>query len=125
MHGRCQQVIEGAEGLIVQLERDFEVEFKGESFPRITPHVRSSRFYRPVFEQLALWFSIGSPTLDGNHFLIKLRSLSKIFEFFVLFRLFEYMVVRGWALDDVVMDEAFDKLIPSFKFQPRGSRLNN
>lgn len=113
MHGRCERVIEAAESMIVQLERDFEVEFRGEIFPRITPYVRSSRFYRSVFEQLALWFGIGSPTLDGNHFLIKLRSLSKIFEFFVLFRLFEYMVVRGWALDDVVMGEAFDRLIPS------------
>lgn len=113
MHRRCEQVIEAAASMIVQLERNFDIEFRGEIFPRITPYVRTSRFYRPVFEQLTLWFSIGSPTLDGKNFLIKLRSLSKIFEFFVLFRLFEYMVVRGWMLDDVVMGESFDRLIPS------------
>lgn len=112
MYDRCQRVVETAENLIAQIEDDLGVEFRGEIFPKITPYVRASRFYRSVYEQIAAWFNLGAPTLEGSHFLVKLRSLSKIFEFFVLFRLFEYLVARGWSLDRAEVGEEFEAMIP-------------
>jgi hypothetical protein len=113
MHERCAHVVEATESMIKMLEGDFDIDFVGETRPKITPYVRSSRLYRTIFEQFAKWYGLGNPNLDGDQFLIKLRSLSKIFEFFVLFRLFEYMIAREWELIHVSMSDAFEKLIPN------------
>lgn len=118
MYERCKQVIAAAENLIRMFENEFSITFVGETYPKITPYVRSSRLYRNIFEQYAKWYRLGSPTLDGDLFVIKLRSLSKIFEFFVLFRLFDYLEEHDWEIRDASLSEEFDKLIPdvmSFK----------
>lgn len=112
MHERCERVISSTESLIRIFENDFGIKFSGETHPKITPYVRSSRLYRNIFEQYAHWYSLGNPSIDGALFLIKLRSLSKIFEFFVLFRLFDYLSKQGWEIADSSIKEAFDKLIP-------------
>ena len=112
MYERCERVISSTESLIRMLENDFGIEFSGETHPKITPYVRSSRLYRNIFEQYAHWYSLGSPSIEGDLFLIKLRSLSKIFEFFVLFRLFDYLARHDWKVADSLLSEKFDKLIP-------------
>lgn len=112
MYERCARVVEASETLIKMLENEFNIVFAGEAHPKITPYVRSSRLYRTIFEQYAKWYGLGSPTLEGELFLIKLRALSKIFEFFVLFRLFDYLRARNWQLTHANMNEAFDRLIP-------------
>lgn len=112
MYERCERVIFSTENLIRMFENDFEIKFAGEVHPRITPYVRSSRLYRNIFEQYDHWYGLGSPSIDGNLFLIKLRSLSKIFEFFVLFKLFDYLSESGWKFADFSMSKEFEKLIP-------------
>ena len=112
MYERCERVIFSAESLIRMLENDFGLKFSGETHPKITPYVRSSRLYRNIFEQYAHWYGLGSPSIDGDLFLIKLRSLSKIFEFFVLFRFFDYLIGHGFRVADFSLSEEFDKLIP-------------
>lgn len=124
MHERCKQVVAAAESLIRMLENEFSIAFVGEAHPKITPYVRSSRLYRNIFEQYARWYGLGSPTLDGDLFLIKLRSLSKIFEFFVLFRLFDYLEGDGWEIEDSSLNEEFDNLIPDvMSFEKDGLSL--
>ena len=113
MYERCERVISSTESLIRMFENDFGIEFSGETHPKITSYVRSSRLYRNIFEQYAHWYDLGSPSIDGDLFLIKLRSLSKIFEFFVLFRLFDYLSEHGWQVADFLLSEEFDKLIPA------------
>ncbi|MGY8624102.1 hypothetical protein [Chromobacterium violaceum] len=112
MYERCARVVEASETLIKMLVDEFNIVFAGEAHPKITPYVRSSRLYRTIFEQYAKWYSLGTPTLEGEQFLIKLRTLSKIFEFFVLFRLFDYLHSRNWQLTHASMSETFDHLIP-------------
>jgi hypothetical protein len=112
MYERCERVIFSTENLIRMFENDFGIQFSGEIHPKITPYVRSSRLYRNIFEQYVHWYGLGSPSIDGDLFLIKLRSLSKIFEFFVLFRLFDYLNKDGWKLTNFSLSEEFEKLIP-------------
>lgn len=112
MYERCERVVSSAESLIRMLENDFGITFSEERHPKITPFVRSSRVYRHIFENYANWYSLGSPSAEGNLFLIKLRSLSKIFEFFVLFRLFDYLNGHAWKVEDSSLSEEFDRLIP-------------
>lgn len=113
MYQRCKRVIASTESLIKMLENDFGIAFTGEIHPKITPYVRSSRLYRTIFEQYFHWYGLGIPSIDGNLFLIKLRSLSKIFELFVLFRLFDYLIERDWIVTKFVLNDEFDKLIPN------------
>lgn len=112
MYERCERVIFSTENLIRMFEGDFGIQFAGEVHPKITPYVRSSRLYRNIFEQYDHWYGLGSPSIDGNLFLIKLRSLSKIFEFLVLFRLFDYLIESGWKFADFSLSKEFEKLIP-------------
>lgn len=124
MYERCSRVINSAENLIRMLENNFGIEFSGEVHPKITPYVRSSRVYRNIFEQYSRWYSLGRPNIDNELFLIKLRSLSKIFEFFVLFRLFDYFIGCGWQIEDFSLDEKLEKLIPNvITFGRSGTKL--
>lgn len=118
---RCECLIETLEELIRYFERNLKVVFRGELVPKVSPFVRSSRLYRTLYEQLQRWYELGSPSLEGRIFLIKLRSLSKIFEYFSLFKLFDYFVERDWVLSDVRTNQQFDALIPvSLSFQRNG-----
>ena len=112
MYHRCESIVASTESLIKILENNFGLVFSGEMHPRITPYVRSSRLYRTIFEQYFHWYGLGSPSMDGNLFLIKLRSLSKIFELFVLFRLFDYLIERDWKVANFLLSEEFDKWTP-------------
>lgn len=109
---RSEIIIASAQRLIRMLERDYGIRFAGEVIPRISPYVRSSRIYRGIFEQYAQWYQLGSPSLDGLNFLIKLRSLSKIFEFYVLFRLIDYLYDAAWTVTDFSLNEELDSLAP-------------
>ena len=125
MYERCERVLTSAETLIWMLERDFGIEFKGEAHPKITPYVRSSRLYRNIFDQYHRWYNLGNPSIDGDLFLIKLRSLSKIFEFYVLFRLFEYLIKKEWIITDFSLSDEFEKLIPNtISFEKNDIKIN-
>lgn len=113
MYKRCESVISSAENIIRMFESDFGIKFSGENRPRITPYVRSSRLYRNLFEQYDYWYSLGTPSLEGTEFLIKLRSLSKIFELFVLFRIFDYLLNSSWKVVGFSLSEEWEKLIPA------------
>jgi hypothetical protein len=120
MYERCGRVIYSAENLIRMLENNFGIKFSGEIHPRITPYVRSSRLYRNIFENYSHWYELGSPNIDDELFLIKLRSLAKIFEFFVLFRLFDYFTAHGWQVKDFSLSEKLDKLVPDVMIFEKG-----
>ena len=66
-----------------------------------------------IFEQLQHWYSLGAPSLAGRTFLVKLRSLSKIYEYFTLFKLFDYFESNAWQLSDAKYDPEYEYLIPS------------
>lgn len=113
MTQRCERLITRLEELIRYFERALKIPYRGELQPRITPYVRASRVYRMLFEQLQQWYFLGTPSLTGRTFLVKLRSLSKIYEYFTLFKLFDYFESHAWQLFDARCDPGFEYLIPS------------
>ncbi|MBF0123926.1 MAG: hypothetical protein HQL60_01160 [Magnetococcales bacterium] len=96
MERRARKILETANALIRFFENELGLVYHGELRPRITPYVRSTRIYRSIFEELHKWYNLGNPSFTGAGFLIKLRSLSKIYEFYCLFRLLE--VLREYGL---------------------------
>lgn len=120
LHLRCERILHLAEMMIKSLESEFRIAYQGEIRPRITPYVRSSRIYRVLFEQINIWYDLGTPTLEGTLFLVKLRSIAKIFEFFSLFRLFDYLEATSWAIESASFESEFGYDIPSGMVFRRG-----
>lgn len=113
MNQRCDKLLTTIGELVRYFEKTLKVPYRGEIKPRLTPHVRASRLYRILFEKLTHWYALGSPSLEGQMFMIKLRSLSKIFEYFTLYRIFDYLESREWDLIFSKFDPDFEKMIPS------------
>lgn len=110
---RSEQVITQCETLIKYLEQEFSISFHGEIIPRMTPFVRASKVYRTLFNQIYRWYELGAPNLDGLLFIFKMRSISKIFEFFSLFKLYDYLESKDWILNDVGFEPGSEINIPS------------
>lgn len=98
MRQRCEQQLLQLEEFIRYFKNKIGVNYKGECHPVMTPFVRASRVYRRLFEQLYDWYSLGEPSLDGRNYLIKLRSISKIYEFVTLFKLIDYLYENNWVV---------------------------
>ncbi|WP_343586938.1 hypothetical protein, partial [Herbaspirillum sp.] len=99
---RCADVLAVVTDLIRLLEQRCAICYDGEIPPVMTAYVRSTRIYRDLYSDLAHWYRLGSPSMDGINFLIKLKSMSKIFELFVLFHLFDELLRQGWKSEVVV-----------------------
>jgi hypothetical protein len=55
--------------------------------PKFTPFVSSRPHYRKTFEMIHLWHAANAPDLSNNNFIMGLRSLTTIYEFFCLLAL--------------------------------------
>ncbi len=112
MQMRCKTLMDQLDDLLRYFKYDLGVEMKGTIKPVITPFVRSSRVYRALFERINEWYSLGTPSTIGIHLLMKLRTVSKIYEFFVLFKLLEYFQDRQWTLEYARQQKDESYLIP-------------
>ncbi|MEI7839091.1 MAG: hypothetical protein WCJ11_01165 [Methylococcaceae bacterium] len=123
MQQRCERQLFQLDEFIRYFEKKIGVIYKGERPPVMTPFVRASRIYRRLFEQLHDWYQLGEPTLDGRNYLVKLRSVSKIYEFVALFKLIDYLHDTNWLT--VNSDWAADShFVPSkIIFERDGLRL--
>lgn len=96
---RCKEVLSVVTELIRLMEQRCAITYDGEIPPVMTAYARSTRIYRDVFGDLVNWYKLGSPSLDGINFLMKLKSMAKIFELFVLFHLFDELLRQGWRCE--------------------------
>lgn len=87
---RADLLISRTEELIKYFKNDLGIVYKGELKPKITPYVRSSRVYRVLFEKIHKWYDLGQPSTRGSDYLVKLKSVSKIYEIFTWFKIIEY-----------------------------------
>ena len=98
MKQRCKNQLLSLDEFILYFEKNLGIQYQGECRPIITPFVRASRVYRRLFEQLHDWYLLGEPSLDGRLCLARLRSVSKIYEFVVLFKLIDYLSENNWSV---------------------------
>lgn len=98
MHARCVVLIETLTELIYYFEVKIGFIYRGEILPKITPFVRASRIYLTLFQKLHEWYQLGDLSPHGLDFLSKLRTVSKIYEFFVLFKMLEFFTARNWEI---------------------------
>ena len=93
---RCHEVIEQTIELTRLFESQLGVCYVGDIRPIMTPYARTSKVYRSLYSHLASWYELGAPSFGANHFLMKLKSLSKIYELYTLFHLIEQMLSTSW-----------------------------
>jgi hypothetical protein len=120
MKKRSAKLISSLERFIKLFEENLDVKYKGEIAPRITPYVRSTRVYRTLFTSLGNWYQLGEPNLAGEEFLMKLKSLSKIYEIFVLFHLIDELISQGFEIHDATPHKDMGDVIPSEVFFVKG-----
>ncbi len=66
--------------------------------PNLTPQFSSQPHYFEVFIQMAEWYRLGKLNIDGEKYLLSLRTLDKLYEFYCLFLLGEALQKSGWEL---------------------------
>lgn len=121
MLNRCHSLLANTEGFIKFFHQKLEVTHHGEIAPTMTPFVRSTRVYRLLFTHLSLWYELGKPTIEGVNFLMKLKSLSSLYEIFVLFHLIEELLRQGWIVDTMDPKEGMERFVPSKSVMHRGN----
>lgn len=112
MVNRCVDVLDSTNVFIKFFEQSLGVIFQGEVNPIMTPYARGSRVYKALFTKLSYWYGLGIPSLGGINFLMKLKSLSKIYELFMLFQLIEYLFKNRWELINAVPHPTMGEHVP-------------
>lgn len=110
---RCNELLYAATEFIKLFEVRLGISFIGELRPSMTPYARSSRVYRMLFTQLYDWYELGDPALEGVKFLMKLKSLSKIYELFTLFHLLQYLINDKWEIINASPHATMGHFVPS------------
>lgn len=97
MMKRCQAVTDRVVELIRLFEDRLGITYDGELRPVMTPYARTSKVYRALYTILDTWYALGIPSLGATNFLLKLKSLSKIYELYALFHLVNHMLESNWG----------------------------
>lgn len=120
MMNRCARIVRGCDQSIRLLERKARINFTGELKPVMTAFVRGSKVYRGIFTQLSHWYQLGAPFIEGIYFLMKLRSLSRLYEIFTIIKLIEYFVMRKWTIAEALAHDELGEAVPSYLKLNRG-----
>lgn len=110
---RCNVLIDQSAELIRFFEARIGVSYIGDIRPTMTPYARTSKVYRTLYTHLANWYALGSPSFGSRNLLIKLRSLSKIYELYSLFHLIDYMRNSSWDGYSFKSHPSLGEYIPS------------
>lgn len=113
MKKRINSILESIDELLYFFQKEIQVDFQGFHPPVLSSFARRSRFYLTAYEQLDKWYSLGSPNIGVDQSLAKIRSTSKIYELFTLYRLIDTLHMDGWDVINSVQHDIFKNFIPS------------
>lgn len=113
MKKRINSILEPIDDLLYFFQKEIKVKFKGFHPPVLSSFARRSRFYLTVYKQLDKWYSLGNPHIGVDQGLTKIRSTSKIYELFTLYRLIDTLHTDGWDVINSVQHDIFKNFIPS------------
>lgn len=113
MAKRIENVLGHVNELLNFFQRKIAVVFHGFIPPLLSPFARKSRFYIELYGYLNDWYALGSPDIRADNDLTKIRSTSKIYELFTLYKLIDALHKDGWKVISSVEHEFFKSFIPS------------
>lgn len=125
MQKRIDCILVATDELLYFLQKKLDIKFEGFIPPKLTPFTRKSSFYLRIYKYLDDWYSIGSPNIGIDHDLAKIRSTSKIYELFTLYKLIDALQSDGWKITRPVISGPYERFIPSqVNFHRDSSSLN-
>lgn len=110
---RCESLIIQLQEIVKYLKYDLQIPYKGQILPQVTPYVRGIKVYRMLFDQISIWYKLGAPDFSGLTFLSKIRSISKIYELFCLYKIYELFHHHGWDIIKATRSEHLGSDIPA------------
>lgn len=110
---RCESLTIQLEEIVRYLKNDLKIPYKGQILPQVTPYVRGIKVYRMLFDQISIWYKLGAPDFSGLNFLSKIRSISKIYELFCLYKIYELFHNHGWNVIKATRGEHLSADIPA------------
>lgn len=110
---RIDSILLNIEGLLYFFRKKLNIDFLGFITPLITPYVKRSSFYLKSYNYLAEWYSLGSPKIGIDANLAKIRSVSKVYELFTLYKLIDALYLDGWEVTKSIEDGYLKRFIPS------------
>lgn len=113
MEKRINVVLDSVNELLYFFQKEVEVSFQGFHPPKLSPFARRSSFYLKVFNDLNDWYALGNPDVGVDHDLTKIRSTSKIYELFALYKVIGALHDDGWRVVSSVQHSFFKNFIPS------------
>ena len=66
-----------------------------------------------LFDQISIWYKLGEPDFSGLRFLSKIRSISKIYELFCLYKIYELFHNHGWNIIKATRSEHLGADVPA------------
>lgn len=113
MEKRINSVLDDVSELLYFFQKELSVTQQGFHAPRLSPFARRSSFYLGAYKDLNSWYSIGNPSIGVDHDLTKIRSTSKIYELFTLYKIIDALHNDGWQVTSSVEHNLFKNFIPS------------
>lgn len=110
---RCESLIIQLEEIVRYLKNDLKIPYKGQILPQVTPYVRGIKVYRMLFDQISIWYKLGAPDFSGLKFLSKIRSISKIYELFCLYKIYELFHNQGWNVIRAIRSKLLGPDVPA------------
>lgn len=125
MQKRIESTLTSTDELLYFFQRKLNINFEGFIHPNLTPFARKSSFYITIYKYLNDWYSIGNPNIGVDHDLAKIRSTSKIYELFTLYKLIDSLHSDGWKVVSSIANGSYERFIPSqVNFRKEDSMLN-
>lgn len=113
MEKRINSVLDDVGELLYFFQKEIDVTRQGFHAPRLSPFARRSSFYLTAYSDLNSWYSIGTPNIGVDHDLTKIKSTSKIYELFALYKIIDALHKDGWDVVSSVEHNLFKNFIPS------------
>lgn len=110
---RIDYLLSSIEILLFDLKKKLFIKFTGFLYPNNSLHVKNSSFYKHIFEKFFYWYNLGEPSLGANENLIKIRSASKIYEIYCLYKFIDLLYTNGWVVTRQKEHDFFKNFIPS------------
>lgn len=125
MERRINSVLDDVGELLYFFQKEINVTHQGFHAPKLTPFARRSSFYLTAYRELNNWYSLGNPNIGVDHDLAKIKSTSKIYELFALYKIIDALHNDGWHVTSSVEHSLFKNFIPSqVGFKKQGSTLS-
>lgn len=125
MKKRISSILISVDNLLFFIQKKLKVSFNGYILPKLSHSTRNSSFYLSIYKRLDEWYSLGNPNIGIDQDLTKIRSTSKIYELFTLYKLIDALHNDGWKVVNSVEHTFFKNFIPSqVEFLKDGSALN-